>query len=302
MAYCLVIDGKPTFYTSDLEQVKNYASILLGNIDTKRKGEIDIIGGYDPNHPKPIDTYPVLYRKCNRCLKMYTFPYFVGERDKAGRCCMHCREKRKAQYRNTYSSYNPSFVDEYIAKTFGREFVVSARWKNRDCDARPTSDLVKSFGGSITQGYADVGAQPFVSPIKRRMEKPKSGLVKPKKESVERKLVKISGVPENAGKTVTGAREEERPKAEIKEPLSRRWSYHFVVGLSRPFVQCIDWDYSAMDGVRVVQHGTRPWSDYTLICYGKFKTEADEKIGGFLSEHTDEIKCAEMAKRDFGWE
>lgn len=301
MAYCLVIDGKPVFYTSDLEKVKNYASVLLGNLDTKRKGEIDIIGGYDPNHPKPVDTYPVLYRKCNRCLKMYTFPYFVGERDRAGHCCLHCREKRKAQYRNTYSGYNPAYVDEYIAKTFGRDFVVSANWKNRDWDARPTSDLVKDFSGSAIQGYSDVGAKPFVSPIKRRMEKPKNGSVKTIKKNVERKPVKIIGVPENVGKAVC-ERKQEQPKVEVKEPLSRRWSYHFVVGLSRPFVRGTDWNFSAMDGVRVVQHGTRLWSDYTLICYGKFQAEADEKIKDFLAEHSDEIKSAEMTKTDFGWE
>lgn len=299
MAFCLVINDKPIFYTSELKRVVEQANMLLGNLEIKRRGKVEIVGDYDPNNPKPFGTYPILYRKCNRCLKLFSFPYFMNEKQKSSNCCLHCREKRKAQYRKTYNGYNPAFVDGYIAKTYGKEYVVDVAWNKCDMDARPIRGVYRKYAGCVeADGYR--AEDTFKSPVKSRSEMKAKKTTEPVKDRV--------GVPDinpyNTVQTQTAVETtgETYPDSGKTEPLTRRWSYHFVLGLKQPTVRCSDWNLDFNDETRAIQHGLRAWSDYTLVCYGKVRNEADEKIKVFLAEHSDEVHSAKTTKFDFGWE
>lgn len=280
MAFCLVIDGKPIFYSSDVNRIMNYVEVLKTDKGSyKRQTRVDIISGYDAAHPKPIDSYPVAYRRCNRCLKLYTAPYYMDEKGKMGGCCLHCREKRKAQYRGTYAGYNPKYVNDYIGKKYGWEFVVKTNWNLVNEDARPIRDEYKP-------------PEPIQRPEKAFYKT--TGVKGKEKDEVVKEMVER---PAPVAKPV-----EEKPTVKKAVPKITRWSYHFLYSTSKPVVKTMDWFYDYDDSVKDVHQGNRKWVDYSLVCYAKNREEADEKIRNFVLKHSKEMNSVKESKTDFGWE
>ena len=125
MSYCLLINGSPIFYSSTVDRILGYVSSLVDKKDRfKSSTTVEIIGDYNEKKPNEIAGKPVLYKRCNRCFKMYSTPYFMTDKGTEGNACLHCREKRKAQYRGLYTGYNPVYVNDFIREKYGEEFVV----------------------------------------------------------------------------------------------------------------------------------------------------------------------------------
>ena len=283
MSYCLLINGSPIFYSSTVDRILGYVSSLVDKKDRfKSSTTVEIIGDYNEKKPNEIVGKPVLYKRCNRCFKMYSTPYFMTDKGTEGNACLHCREKRKAQYRGLYTSYNPVYVNNFIREKYGEEFVVQTNWINIDENAKPLQekyDVQRKESG-------------LSSPYRPRVLKPNAT----EKELVADKPV----VKENPQNTSVAMRTNEAPAR--AEPKIRRWSYHYVYGLKNPIVNEVGWFYDYNDSVTAIQKGNRDWVDYSLVCYAKNRAEADEKIERFILKHSKELNSVEEIKMDFGWE
>jgi len=269
--YCLLIAGKPIFYSANLEQIIDYANILRNENNYKRASALSIIEGFDPKEPKDFSKCKVLYRRCTRCMKIYSTPYFLKEDGKMIGSCLHCRGKRKQQYTQTYLSYNPKYVDDYIAEKYGSEYVSKVCWHSIDEKARPTNPTFK-------------GSNLFRPPYSKKLKE------FPLKEQII--------IPKNVWKDIkpekTVVSSHYEPIKETPTTKTKRWSYHFLCTLPKPFVSSIDWFYDFDEKVTAIQKGLEKWTEYSLICYANTEEEADEKIKQFKKEHKTEINAAKI--------
>lgn len=283
MSYCLLINGNPILYTSKVDSILGFVSSLVDKKDRfKTSTTVEIIGDYDEKKPKEIADKPVLYKRCNRCFKMYTTPYFMTDKGTERNSCLHCRKKRKAQYLGLYTGYNPVYVNNFIREKYGEEFVVQTNWVDIDEDAKPTQEKYD----------VQHKARDLSSPYRPRVLKP---------ETVKKEAIVVNPVvKERSQKTPVAIQTKKAPVR--REPKIRRWSYHYVYGLKNPFVNEVGWFYDYNDSVTVIQKGNRDWVDYSLVCYAKNRAEADEKIEKFVLEHSKELNSVEEIKPDFGWE
>lgn len=269
--FCLIVDDKPLFYTTDLDQIQSYLHVLHDAKMKEKHGcerNYIVVRGFNEKDPTDKSKWRTVYKTCNRCHKILKVEYFINNSDKEVGSCAFCRKIREMRYNHNADKYTPVDVMNEVEKRFG-EIDASSLTRKPDIDVESTH--YERSPANIAKKLFKTGrsSNTIIIPknIGESKKEPTSLFYTPFKKDSKKAVASVNGV--------------------------KRWSFYYLYPSSQPKITSSVFpmdDYP--NGVKKVGKDDA-WVNFSLVCYTKNEKEAKEMVEKFMKKHVKDLKKAE---------